>query len=107
MSNLVGAVARRRLPGGVSTRRTEASAHSLRWQSVVGRSRQDRSTVRNCVTDQPSTFDAAKYKHAQREQWNKDGEAWRRWSPTLNRWYGEASRQMLELARIGPGQRVL
>ena len=56
--------------------------------------------------DQPS-FDAAKYKNAQREQWNRDGAAWRRWNPTLDRWYGEVTRQMLDLARIRPGQRVL
>lgn len=55
---------------------------------------------------QPS-FDAAKYKNAQREQWNKDGAAWRRWNPVLDRWYGEATCQMLDLARIRPGQRIL
>jgi len=55
---------------------------------------------------QPS-FDAAKYKNAQREQWNKDGAAWRRWNPVLDRWYGEVTRQMLDLARIQPGQRIL
>lgn len=55
----------------------------------------------------PSSFDAAKYKNAQREQWNKDGAAWRRWNPVLDRWYGEATRQMLDLARIQPGQRIL
>ena len=52
-------------------------------------------------------FDAAKYKDAQREQWNKDGAAWRRWNPTLDRWYGEATRRMLDLARIQRGQRML
>lgn len=56
---------------------------------------------------QPPSFDAAKYKNAQREQWNKDGAAWRRWQPVLDRWYGEATRQMLDLARIRPGQRIL
>ncbi|MCM5570817.1 methyltransferase domain-containing protein [Burkholderiaceae bacterium FT117] len=55
---------------------------------------------------QPS-FDAAKYKNAQREQWNKDGAAWRRWNPVLDRWYGEATREMLDLARIRSGQRIL
>ncbi len=55
----------------------------------------------------PSSFDAAKYKNAQREQWNKDGAAWRRWNPVLDRWYGEATRQMLDLARVRPGQRIL
>ena len=55
---------------------------------------------------QPS-FDSAKYKNAQREQWNKDGAAWRRWNPTLDRWYGDVTRQMLDLAQIQPGQHIL
>ena len=59
------------------------------------------------MADQQPSFDAAKYKNAQREQWNKDGEAWRRWNPTLDRWYGEVTRQMLDLARIKPGQHIL
>jgi SAM-dependent methyltransferase len=59
------------------------------------------------VTEQQPAFDAARYKNAQREQWNKDGAAWRRWNPTLDRWYGEATRRMLDLARIRPGQRIL
>jgi SAM-dependent methyltransferase len=59
------------------------------------------------VTEQQPAFDAAWYKNAQREQWNKDGAAWRRWNPTLDRWYGEATRRMLDLARIRPGQRIL
>lgn len=59
------------------------------------------------MAEQQPLFDAAKYKIAQREQWNKDGAAWRRWNPTLDRWYGEATRQMLDMARIQPGQRIL
>lgn len=59
------------------------------------------------MTEQQPSFDAAKYKDAQRAQWNEDGEAWRRWNPALDRWYGEATRQMLDLARIQPGRRVL
>jgi SAM-dependent methyltransferase len=59
------------------------------------------------VDDQHPSFDAAKYKIAQREQWNKDGAAWRRWNPILDRWYGEVTRQMLDLARIQPGHRIL
>ncbi|ABD71220.1 UbiE/COQ5 methyltransferase [Rhodoferax ferrireducens T118] len=59
------------------------------------------------MAEQQPTFDAAKYKNAQREQWNKDGAAWRRWNPTLDRWYGEVTRKMLDLARIQPGQRIL
>ena len=59
------------------------------------------------MAEQQPSFDAAKYKNAQREQWNKDGAAWRRWNPTLDRWYGEVTRQMLGLALIQPGQRIL
>jgi ubiquinone/menaquinone biosynthesis C-methylase UbiE len=59
------------------------------------------------VAEQQPSFDAAKYKNAQREQWNKDGAAWRRWNPTLDRWYGDATREMLDLSRILPGQRIL
>ncbi|NDP64001.1 class I SAM-dependent methyltransferase [Polaromonas sp.] len=59
------------------------------------------------MAQQQPSFDAEKYKNAQREQWNKDGAAWRRWNPTLDRWYGGATRQMLDLARIRPGQRIL
>ncbi len=58
------------------------------------------------MSEHPS-FDAAQYKNAQREQWNRDGAAWRRWSPILERWYGSATRQMLDLARIQPDQRIL
>ena len=59
------------------------------------------------MTQPQPAFDAASYKNAQREQWNKDGAAWRRWNPTLDRWYGEATHRMLDLARLRPGQRVL
>ena len=59
------------------------------------------------MAEQQTSFDAAQYKNAQREQWNKDGAAWRRWTPTLERWYGVATRQMLDLAMIQPGQRIL
>jgi SAM-dependent methyltransferase len=59
------------------------------------------------VTEQQPSFDATKYKNAQREQWNKNGAAWRRWNPTLDRWYGEVTRQMLDLACIQPGWRIL
>ena len=59
------------------------------------------------MAEQQPSFDAVKYKNAQREQWNKDGTAWRRWNSILDRWYGDVTRQMLDLARIQPGQRIL
>jgi SAM-dependent methyltransferase len=59
------------------------------------------------MAETETSFDGVAYKSAQRAQWNRDGAAWRRWNPTLDRWYGEVTRQMLDLARIAPGQRVL
>ncbi len=59
------------------------------------------------MTEPETSFDATKYKNAQREQWNKNGAAWRLWNPTLDRWYGDMTRQMLDLAQLQPGQRVL
>ncbi len=59
------------------------------------------------MAERQSSFDPAQYKDAQREQWNRDGAAWRRWNPTLDRWYGEVTRQILDLARLKPGQRIL
>lgn len=59
------------------------------------------------MTDPLPPFDAEQYKRAQRAQWNEDGAAWRRWTPTLDGWYGAATRRMLDLARLGAGQRVL
>ena len=34
-------------------------------------------------------------------------QAWQRWGPTLQRWLGPATDAMLDLARVGPGSRVL
>jgi SAM-dependent methyltransferase len=52
-------------------------------------------------------FDPAKYKEATRDQWQRAAEAWHRWIPVVRRWVGPATDLMLELARVGPGMRVL
>jgi SAM-dependent methyltransferase len=52
-------------------------------------------------------FDPIKYKNTTRDQWQTAAEAWYRWSPTLNHWLGNATEQMLDLAQITTGQRVL
>ena len=54
-----------------------------------------------------TTFDAVQYKETTREQWQQAAEAWHRWGPTLKGWLGPATDVMLDLARIGPGSRVL
>ncbi|MGI8597882.1 MAG: class I SAM-dependent methyltransferase [Chitinophagaceae bacterium] len=52
-------------------------------------------------------FDAVKYKKNTHEQWQSAAEAWYRWSPVLNKWLGNATDQMLEMANITNGNRVL
>jgi ubiquinone/menaquinone biosynthesis C-methylase UbiE len=52
-------------------------------------------------------FDPVRYKATTREQWQSAAEAWDRWTPTLQSWLGPPTELMLDLARIGPGNRVL
>jgi SAM-dependent methyltransferase len=54
-----------------------------------------------------SRFDPLKYKETTRDQWQNAAEAWRRWIPVVRRWAGPVTDLMLELARVGPGGRVL
>jgi ubiquinone/menaquinone biosynthesis C-methylase UbiE len=53
------------------------------------------------------TFDAAKYKETTKKQWEEAAAAWHRWEPTLEVWLGQATERMLDMAGVGPGQRVL
>jgi SAM-dependent methyltransferase len=54
-----------------------------------------------------ATFDPAAYKRTTREQWQAAAEPWSRWGPALERWLGEATELMLDMAHIGSGSRVL
>lgn len=54
-----------------------------------------------------AAFDAAAYKTTTRAQWQAAAEAWHRWGPFIGSWLGEATETMFDLARIGPGSRVL
>ena len=58
------------------------------------------------MDDRPA-FDAAKFKTTTRAQWQSAADAWHRWGPFLGEWLGAATDQMLDLARIGAGSRVL
>jgi SAM-dependent methyltransferase len=55
----------------------------------------------------PPVFDPAAFKTTTRAQWQAAAEAWHRWGPFLGRWLGAATDTMFDLARIGPGSRVL
>jgi SAM-dependent methyltransferase len=51
--------------------------------------------------------DAFIYKETTRQQWQTAAEGWYRWDSTLRAWLGPVTEVMLDLARIGPGSRVL
>ena len=53
------------------------------------------------------TFDASQYKDTTRVQWQDAAEAWHRWGSFLEQWLGEGTQQMLDLAGVREGSRVL
>ena len=54
-----------------------------------------------------ATFDPIKFKTTTRAQWENAADAWHRWGPFLGEWLGPATEQMLDLARVRTGSRVL
>ncbi len=54
-----------------------------------------------------SSFDAVSYKETTRKQWQEAAEAWHRWGPAIEDWLGAATEAMLDMAQVGPGDRVL
>jgi SAM-dependent methyltransferase len=59
------------------------------------------------MTGQSPTFDPVKYKETTRQQWDNVANAWHKWIPVVRRWAGPVTGLMLDVARIGPGSRVL
>ena len=53
------------------------------------------------------TFDPALYKQTTKTQWDDAAEAWHRWGPFLERWLGDATELMLDLAGVDARSRVL
>ncbi len=53
------------------------------------------------------TFDPVTYKETTRAQWQDAAEAWHRWDPVFDRWLGEATELMLDLAGVQEGSRVV
>lgn len=54
-----------------------------------------------------ATFDPNAYKETTRAQWQDAAGAWRRWDPVFDRWLGEATELMLDLAGVTDGTRML
>ena len=51
-------------------------------------------------------FDAAKFKAATREQWDKHAKGWNDHSVQISDWLLESTDAMLAMAEVGPGARV-
>lgn len=54
-----------------------------------------------------TSFDAAKYKQAILDEWQKTAEGWHRWIPFISQWLEPATDLMLDLAAVMPGTHVL
>ncbi len=59
------------------------------------------------MSAQLQQFDPISYKQTTLQQWNNAAEAWDRWGSLLSQWLGKATDVMLDMARVGPGSRVL
>lgn len=53
------------------------------------------------------TFDPILYKTTTRQQWEDYAQGWSAWAPFLEVWLGAATEQMLDMARMTTGDRVL
>jgi SAM-dependent methyltransferase len=58
-------------------------------------------------THAPPSFDAGKYKEITHAQWQTAARAWNDWTPLLRKWLGPATEIMLDMAQVGPGDRIL
>lgn len=59
------------------------------------------------ATVQAPSFDPLRYKETTERQWQAAAGAWNAWTPVLRAWLGPATDLMLDMARVGPGSRVL
>lgn len=54
-----------------------------------------------------TTFDPVAFKATTRQQWQDAAEAWHRWGDFIGTWLDAATEEMVDLAGIGAGDRVL
>jgi SAM-dependent methyltransferase len=54
-----------------------------------------------------TTADAGEFRSGQRRQWNTAASGWKKWSPLFDKGAGPVSERLVELAGVGPGDRVL
>ena len=68
---------------------------------------QTTQTTQTVQTSAPNPFDPEKYKRTTLAQWQDAADAWDRFGPVLRAWLGPATLQLLDLAGVSQGQRVL
>ena len=54
-----------------------------------------------------TTVEPVEFRTGQRAQWNTAADSWKKWSPLIDKGAGVVSERLVELARVGPGYRVL
>ena len=54
-----------------------------------------------------ATFDPVVFKQTTRRQWQEAADAWHRWGEVIGRWLDASTTEMIGLARVGEGSRVL
>jgi SAM-dependent methyltransferase len=54
-----------------------------------------------------TTFDAKAFKQTTHAQWNAVADRWNAWAPLLDQWLGPVTETLLDMAKVGPGSRVL
>ena len=54
-----------------------------------------------------TVFDPEKFKESTRKQWQNAAKAWNDWGILLRQWLGPATEQMLDMAGVVEGSRVL
>jgi SAM-dependent methyltransferase len=59
------------------------------------------------VVAQTQTFNPLAYKEATREQWQQAADAWHQWTPTIRKWFADATQAMIEMGEMTSGSRVL
>src|SRR5690242_14966140 len=90
---------RRRCRGGCA----RAHAHRPSRDVREGHARRPARLDRGDLTVTTASFDPALYKQTTKVQWDDAAEAWHRWGPFLERWLGEATELMLDLAGVDGG----
>ncbi len=76
--------------------------------TLIGQRAEDLTTREQGATvPARPAFDADSYKETTRQQWQEAAEAWHRWGAVIDDWLRVATEAMLDMAQVGPGDRVL